>query len=117
MAADRVSVRVPAISEIERYDFHWGFGERLCRDGDCLQLRFGDSDVWPDLIDAFKEVHERDVRRGTEVEGAEYRGVDRDGRFVRQRSLGLDRVHYRAASRSSADHFDKIIDSMCWLDR
>jgi hypothetical protein len=117
MVADDVLVRVPPNSEIERYGFHYGVGERICREDDCLSVRVGSEGVFADFIDGLQEIGERDVRRGVEVVGADYRGIDRDGTFVRKLSLGLHEVDYRAASRSLAGYFDKIVDSMCWIER
>lgn len=100
-----------------------GSNEQICRDGECL-VSFSDTSgmvgtdnsVETGFMEWFREVHERDIRRNSDVKGAEYRGVLHDGTFARWVLIDQQRISYEGVSKASADYFDRIIDSMCWLD-
>jgi len=101
-----------------------GSTEEICREGDCL-VSSGDDfglvytgiEVGTGFMEWFREVHERDIRWKSDVDGAEYRGVHYDGTFARWVLLvDQQRIAYSGVSKASSDYFDRIIDSMCWLD-
>ena len=101
-----------------------GATEEICTDGDCLTsssdtggMVYTGIDIGTGFIEWFREIHERDIRLTSDLEGAEYRGVLYDGTFSRWVLLvDQQRIAYHGVSRASADYFDRIIDSMCWLE-
>jgi hypothetical protein len=97
-----------------------GKHENVCRDKECMVLSTSlYSELVPlgGLAKEFKEIHERDVHYKTGPIGAEYHGVHFDGTQSRWVDIGSDLIFYSRVSKPSADYFDGIIDSMCWMDR
>ena len=68
-------------------------------------------------VEPVTDLRERGVLRKSEVVGAEYRGRYKDGSHWRWVETPGDLVFYEHLGTESAAYFDRIIDSMCWIER
>ena len=98
---------------------------RVCRKKDCLQHSWGP--LWSAGMPPFPakylaglhEVLERDILnpRTPNFRGMEYRGIREDGTYTRWVGILGETIAYDGASKESAQLFDALIDSLCWIER
>jgi hypothetical protein len=129
MYGPRIRFLVPPGTEIKTdIDI---FGSVVCRGKDCLGHVFGGMPedaisqiATLDLFSGVKEMRERNVYDAplaaalgdiAFIAGAEYRGRRDDGTYLRRVGVDGERIGYDGVTKASADFFDRIIDSFCWL--
>ena len=96
----------------------------VCRGRQCLQHGWGP--LWSfgllpftdEVLAGLREIQERDVYnlQSPELPGVDYRGVHGDGTYMRWVGFFGETISYDHASKESAQLFDALIDSMCWID-
>jgi hypothetical protein len=100
----------------------------VCRGRECVEHGWGP--LWgggmppfpEEFLAGWREMTERDVYDydDPDVPGVEYRGIRRDGTFVR--FVGIigvtgETIAYDRATAESARLFDRLIDSFCWIEK
>jgi hypothetical protein len=65
---------------------------------------------------AFSDIRERDVQIRPDLmsKGNEYRAMRSDGTHMRFVGIFGETIAYDHAPKEAAEHFDKIIDTLCW---
>jgi hypothetical protein len=97
----------------------------VCREKQCLQHGWGP--LWSSGMPAFPEeflaglngMKERDVYnfQAPEFPGVEYRGIRTNGTYVRHVGFLGETISYDHANKETAEMFDVLIDTFCWIER
>jgi hypothetical protein len=98
--------------------------QTVCRGRDCLQHGWGP--LWsfgmppnPEkFLTELTQVAERDIYNynAPEFPGFEYRGIRKKEKYVRWVGLFGETIGYEDVSKESAQVFDILIDSFCWIE-
>jgi hypothetical protein len=124
MYGGRVRLTFPLGTKVESSSELESARHSLCRGGDCLSFSWGPvlgdpvgTILSPDLIAGIQEMQERDISNTPNGfdEGAEFRGVRKDGTYFRWVGLAGETIIYDHATKTSAEFFDRILDSLCWV--
>jgi hypothetical protein len=97
----------------------------VCRGRECLSHGWGplwSSGIPPSLekfVTGLSQIAERDVYNydAPDFPGVEYRGVLKNGTYVRWVGILGETIDYEGVSKESAQLFDSLIDSFCWVER